>query len=264
MLISDCHLAMLYVLLSHARAAYLLVPGHNHPQHNLLVGCRLAHSDGTRWRTVLDASWWLSACANLQHLAITCQCLTACLCLLVHYRACEVSMALFDESAAAIQRLIAGAADRRVGRVRTIVAILSADHLSAKLFVSEAHTYGACQVLFWDLLTWLPHNPANGRPDRDLLVAVCGQEVLHSSCWRWSTVDPGVRLVSFRARWVLCQSGVASASTQGFEPLLQNIIQHVVEMTVDIIVCGAWLCTNAANQAEVHIRSLTRVQSTVQ
>ena len=181
-------------------------------------------------------------------------------------------MALFDESAAAIQRLIDGAADRRVGRVRTIVAILSVDHLSAKLFVSDAHTYGACQVLFWDLLAWLPHNPADGRPDRDLLVAVCGQEVLHSSCWRWSTVGPGVRLVSFRARWVsdrgvsvgLCQSGVASASTQGFEPLLQNIIQHVPEEAVDIIVCGALLCTNTADQAEVHIRSLMRVQSTVQ
>jgi hypothetical protein len=34
----------------------------------------------------------------------------------------------------------------------------------------------------------------------------------------------------------------AHSATQGFESLMQSIVKHVVEVAVDIIVPGAWLC----------------------
>ena len=34
------------------------------------------------------------------------------------------------------------------------------------------------------------------------------------------------------------------SATQGFENLMQSIIKHIVEVDVDIIVSGAWLCTH--------------------
>jgi hypothetical protein len=59
----------------------------------------------------------------------------------------------------------------------------------ARRFQHTSHTLGSvCQVFFWDLVSRLPHNPANGKPDRDLLIAVCGQDVLHSSCQLWNTL----------------------------------------------------------------------------
>jgi hypothetical protein len=43
---------------------------------------------------------------------------------------------------------------------------------------------------------------------------------------------------------------------------MQSILTHVIEMTVDIIVSGAWLCTDTAHQVGVRIKSVKRVQST--
>lgn len=76
-------------------------------------------------------------------------------------------------------------------------------------------------------------------------------------------VEPGVRLVSCRTAGfliVVSRRGCVSrewppqACTQGFEPLIKSIITHVVDLTVDIIVSGARLCTNTAHQAEVDIK----------
>ena len=106
-------------------------------------------------------------------------------------------MGQYTEMAPRIQKFIDANSELKAGLAETQHARLAL--ASQKVFANSCvHCTEAshntlrivCQVFFWDLIRWLPHDPLTGKPDQDQLVSVCGQSVLHLSCCCWSTRAP--------------------------------------------------------------------------
>lgn len=91
------------------------------------------------------------------------------------------------------------------------------------------------------------------------LAAVCDRDVLHIAASREllavciivdSRLNVGSRLLPIS----ITHHSAYGSYTQGFENLLRSILMHVLSSTVDIIVCGAWLCTSSPLD-EIHSTS---------
>ena len=103
-------------------------------------------------------------------------------------------------------------------------------------------------MFFWDLIRRLPSE--NNTPDLDALVLAVRHDVLRTSV---GAVTVAEKIMPARCFFILIKSESgrlqlhSHSATQGFDHLMRSIITHVVDMAVDVIVPGTWLCTLCAS-----------------